>query len=331
MVTFQFYSKGLDDTSYKNSLFFTNKGYTPFMFDDIADFKTLIIRMAYIRGCPSKFKKLADELFLKVDSKFKFDRETGWIKTTISSAARIACKKIEQSILGVSHEYKDKFIYKELDNIIDLFGILITLPVGPNNFKIRTLDEKVSYFLKEWDKIDVWFGDTASDDKLNIIKKMLATINNLIIEYSEEEFVNHNEEMSHKFKLQMFEIFDAFGNFVHVQDLNYGELLCSIIEISNYIEHTLYTEVQRYKKLFNLSFLDNWTLFQKLEDLIGENEPFRFKNSDSIVVFDCMDKTTSSFELKDDEFIEALNLSSNIKNQINLFNNLSTREFGEEE
>jgi hypothetical protein len=310
------YSKGLESTSYNNSLFFTNKGYTPFMFNEVTDFKTLIIRLAYMRNCPSKFKTIANDHFLKTNQvKFKLDKDTGWINTTVSSAAKIVCKRLGKAIIKFDSEYKENFIYKELDNVIELFGVLIKVPINQNNFKVKKLDNMVKNFLTEWNKIDVWFRSTVTDDKLNIIKRIVETINDLLQE--EEENEPNNDDLNHKFKLKLFEIFDAFGDFVNVEDLDYGLFLASIIGISNFIEYTVYGEIQRYKKLFKFNdSMDSWTLFNLIEDVVGPKEPYKFENDDSIVLFDCMEKSTSSFELKDNDIIEALNLSPTIDSQL---------------
>lgn len=302
------YSKGLEGTSYNNSLFFTNKGYTPFTFDEVCDFKTLMVRLAYLRNCPQKIKDAVNEKFLNPNSlKFSISRETGWIKSNVSSAARVISKRLEKTIIKLGEEYKKSFIYKELDNIIDLFNILIRLPLGPVNFKIKKIDDVVQNLLDEWQKIDLWFNNTSSDDKLNIIKRMLEIVNDLILDDEDHKIK--------KFKIKMFDVFDAFGDFVNVENLNYGKLLSSIVEMSNFIEYTFYAEVQRYNKLFSFD-MDGWTMFNTLENLIEEKEPYKFQLNDSIVFFDCMEKSTSSFELKNNDIIEALNTACDIKTQI---------------
>lgn len=314
------YSKGLEGTSYNNSLFYTNKGYTPFMFDEVNDFKTLMVRLAFERDCPKKIKAFVDDNFLKSSKlNFNIDKETGWVKSTISSAARIVCKKLENIIIKINANYKDNFIHKQLDEIIDLFGILIKLPIGQNNFKLNTLDNVVETFLTEWQKIDIWFNDTVEDDKLNIIKRLFETINEIIINDSNTQL--NYEEINHIFKLKTFEIFDAFGDFVNVEYLDYGKFLSSIMEISNYIEHVVYAEIQRYKKLFNFQ-MDGWNLFNSIEELVVPNEPYIFELNDNIVLFDCVDKFTSSFDLKDSEVIQILNMTSNIKMQLDILDNI---------
>lgn len=376
------YSQGSESTSYNNSFFFTNKGYTPFMFDEINDFKTLMVRMSYYKNCPQKFKKIADENFLKSQNlKFDLSLDTGWIKTKISSGARIVCKKLEKSIKKLDFQYADNFVYKNLESVIDLFGILIKLPIGQNTFKLSTLDSVVQVFLTEWKKIDVWFGSPlenndvsneatvathqgarvatrqrrgarsedfvlpiarkvdgqrnesklkSSDDKLNILKKIFETINELIEDQENDQGISANA-FNHKFKLKLFEIFDEFGDFVNVQNLNYGQFLTSIIEISNFIEHVVYAEIQKHKKIFNFTdFMDNWTLFTSIEDAVVTNKPYKFQEDDSIVMFNCIEKSASSFDLKDGEIIEALNLSSDITSQIDLLNNLHLTNFSEE-
>lgn len=324
------YSKGLEGTSYTNSLFFTNKGYTPFMFDEVNDFKTLMVRLAYIKNCPSKIKKFVEEKFLKFKQcKFGINRETGWNRTTISSVARIVCKKLGRIIIElIPNTYKCNFIYKELDNLVDLFGILIKLPIGENDFDVSTLKDTVNIFLNEWGKIDGWFSNHAVDDKLNIIKRLMETINELLIEEDNQRSLR-SQRLDHKFKLKMFTIFDDFGDFVHVENLNYNQLLLSIIQISNFIEHIVHIEVKRYKKLFNFN-TSGWDLFTSIEDNIKITEPYKFKFDDHIVLFDCIEKTTSSFELKDNDVIEALNMSSDIKTQLDLLDNLQMKEFSEQ-
>lgn len=329
------YSKGVENTSYNNSLFFTNKGYTSFMFDEVTDFKTLLVRLAHIRTCPLKFKNLTDLLFLKSDPiTFKIDKETGWIKSTISSVGRIICKRLEKSIIDVDHNYRDNFIYKELDNIVELFGILIKLPIGQNNFQIKTLNDEVKKFLLEWNKIDIWFNATSSDDKLNVIKNIFEVLNDLITEENFNESTVYEtrskSEFNRKFKLKLFEILDGYGDFINVENLDYGIFISSIIQISNFIEHMCYAEIQRHKKLFNLSrLMDSWSLFNSIEELVRPESPYTFQLDDNIVIFDCMEKSTSSFELKDLDVIEALNCASNLKVQINLLDNLELKNYGE--
>lgn len=309
------YSKGLEGTSYNNSLFFTNKGYTSFMFDDVNDFKTLMVRLSHISNCPQKFKTITDNLFLKSSKlKFRLNHETGWIKSSVSNINYIISKRLEKTILEIDLNYKDGFIFKELYNIVDLFGILIKIPIGQNNFKIENLKNMVEIFLREWEKIDIWFNHVMVDDKLNLIKKIFETINELIMEGSKPPNCLH-------FKLKLFKIFDAYGDFIDIENVNYGQLLSSIVAISNFVEYIIYYEIKRYKKLFNFD-KDGWTLFNSIENLI-EKAPYNFKLNDSVVVFDCIEKSTSSFELQDKAIIEALNNVNDLNIQLYFLNNLS--------
>jgi len=312
------YSKGLEGTNYTNSLFFTNKGYTPFKFDPINDFKTLMVRLAYTKGSSAKFKNFANTHFLKSNRlKIKLDRETGWIKSTISSAARIVCKRLDKIMKEMDLNHKNNFIYKELDNLVDLFGILITLPIGRNNYNTLTLKEDMRGFVEEWSKIDEWFKPTSTDDKLNIMKRILEAINDLILEDINQD------EFTHNFKLKLFNILDAFGDFINIENIDYGRFISSTIQLSNFIEHICYAEMQRFNKLFNFeSVLDNWSLFNSIEELVGPKTPYKFQKDDSIVLFNCVDKSTSSFELKDDEVINVLNTTSDVMVQISLLDSL---------
>lgn len=313
------YSKGLKGTSFNNSLFFTNKGYTPFMFDDVNDFKTIMVRLAYLKTCPEELKKLVvnigNKLFLRCDeTKTNLNRVTGWFKTTIPSIARVIYKKMEP-LVEVIPGYENSFIYIEMDNILDLFGILIKLPVTHTNFNMRILDQVVEDFLVEWMKLDLWFMEL--DEKLNIFKKVLETIDELIMEENCEK-VDY-DKIQNSFKLRLFDILDGFGDYADIQNINYGKMLSSTIEMSNFIEYILYTEIQIYKKIFNYT-LNGWTLFNLIEDIIMDKNPYTFQKDDHIVLFDCMEKITTSFNIED-EVVNTLNSSSELSQQINILLN----------
>jgi len=312
------YSKGLEGTSYNNSLFFTNKGYTPFKFDPINDFKTLMVRLAYIRGCPIKYKQFAQTHFLE-SNQIKLCKETGWVKTTLSSAARIISKRLDKILVEIIPNYKDNFIYKELDNIIDLFSVLIKLPFSKNDYDTKTLVEDVRNFTEEWNKIDEWFNPKSTDDKLNIIKKVIGAINDLIGNTNEQKY----DAFIHNFKLKFFEILDGFGDFINVYNIDYGKFISSTIQISNFIEYITYAEIQRSKKFFNFAnIMSNWSLFNSIEKLVEPKIPYNFQKNDSIVLFNCVEKSTSSFELKDEDIIKTLNTPSDVTTQISLLDSL---------
>jgi hypothetical protein len=298
------YSKGLENTSYNNSFFFTHRGYTSFMFDDVNDFKSLLIRLSYIHNCPSKFKKLAYDFFLDPSLPIKMCEKTGWIKIKkTQSIGRIVSDKIEKKIefLSKDEPYKTNFIYKELDYIIDLLGILIKTPLGPNDFNMNNLNQVVKIFLKEWKKLDDCFGPMFEDDKLNIFKAILLAINNLIEEGFEQE------ELNHKFKLKLFEILDSYGNFILVKNLNCGKFLLSILELSNFIEHVAFKSVEYYNKNFKYDY-SGWVLFDLIENTVNLKQPCIFEYNDKIVMFDCIDKTTLSINLEDKDELKALNM-----------------------
>lgn len=321
------YSKGCENSNYNNSLFFTSKGYTPFMFDEINDFKTLIIRLAYIKDCPQEFKNLARNLFL--ESKHltvKFYKDTGWIKSKIPSISKLVFKKLIKSIItSQQRDYENNFVYKELEGIIDLFSTLIIFPIEKDQKQDESeLDNAVNVFLKEWNKIDVLF--VRRDDKLNIIKRILGAINCII--YSQVEDNSKTDELVRVFKLEMFKIFDDFGKFVNVENFNYETFLMAVLTISNFIEKIASREIERYKKMFNMNLMDNWFLFTELENSVYSDAPQTFEDDDKIVVFDCLEKSTTSFDLKDcDDVIAALNSLTTLTKQITLINNLQLVDF----
>lgn len=297
------YSKGMENTSYSNSFFFTHKGYTSFMFDDVNDFKTLLVRLSFIRNCPIKLKNLAHDFFLDPSLPIKVCKETGWIETNNTSIGQIVNRKIKKVIKTLFRDdesYKKNFIYKELEYIIDLLGILIKMPLGPNDFNMNNLTQVVKIFLREWKKLDDCFGIMFEDDKLNIFKDLLLAINDLIEQDLKQEDLNHN------FKLKLFEILDSYGNFIIVKNLNYGKLLLSILELSNFIEHVAFESVE-YNKSFKYNY-DGWTLFDAIENTVNLKQPYVFELNDTIVMFDCIDKTTLSINLENKDDIKSLNL-----------------------
>jgi hypothetical protein len=297
------YSKGMENTSYNNSFFFTHKGYTSFMFDDVNDFKTLLIRLSFIKNCPTKLKNLAHKFFLNSSLPIKLCKETGWIETSNPSIGQVVNKKIKKVIktLFKDESYKENFIYKELEYIIDLLGILIKTPLGPNDFNMNNLNQVVKIFLREWKKLDDCFGAMFEDDKLNIFKAMLLAINDLI----EQDL--KQEDLTHNFKLKLFEILDGYGNFIIVENLNCKKLLLSILELSNFIEHVTSKSLEYYNKGFKYD-CNGWTLFDAIENTVNFKQPYIFELNDTIVMFDCIDKITLSINLEDKDEIKSLNL-----------------------
>lgn len=329
------YSKGLDNHTYKNSFFFTNKGYTSFMYDELTDFKTLLVRLASFDTCPSKIKTVADSLFLKSPITFKLDKETGWIKSSALSAARIVSNKLLETLKKLG--YGNSFIYKESDAFIDFFSLLIKLPLEENvereNVSESRWESAVETFLSEWTCIEKWFPDTVVDDKLNILKKIFQTTNNLINQQTPQgsgidtligladqgaqmDFVH----LGQQFKLKLFDIFDMFGAFINVE-MNYSKFLSSIVELSNYIEIILHHETRRHSELFEIP-LTRWETMVKLEQIFQPTKPHKFEPNDNIVVFDCIEKCVVSFDLKDTEIIASLNTCCTVDAQIELLNSL---------
>lgn len=296
------YSKGLDNTNYNNSFFFTHKGYTSFMYDEVNDFKTLLIRLSYIRDCPSKIKELTNKLFLNKDLPITVCKESGWIKNKSSlSIGKMITKKIEKIMKKNNQE--SKFIYKELEYIIDLFGILVKTPFTYNDFNMKNLPQVVRIFTKEWNKLDKCFSEIFEDDKLNIIKHIFLTINSLIEEGIEQE------ELNRRFKLKLFEILDDYGKFINIEEFNYGKFLLSTLELSNFIEHATFQYINYYNTYFTYSY-SGWELFDSIESIFDREESIPFKYNDKIVMFDCIQKTTLSINLKNEDELVSLNLSS---------------------
>ena len=73
--------------------------------------------------------------------------------------------------------------------------------------------------------------------------------------------------------------------------------------------------------------MDGWTMFSTIENLVEKKEPYLFQVNDSIVLFDCVEKSTSSFDLKNDDVIEALNMVHDINLQIRILENLPTYDY----
>ena len=73
--------------------------------------------------------------------------------------------------------------------------------------------------------------------------------------------------------------------------------------------------------------MDGWNLFNSIEEKVKSDLPYIFQPSDNVVLFDCVERTTSSFELVDQDIIEALNIAGSLEAQIGLFNSLSWEKF----
>jgi hypothetical protein len=317
------YSKGLDSTSYNNSLYFTNKGYTPYMFDEIVDFRTLMVRLSNVRGCPEVLKKLTYNYFLKSKHlNFKIDKKTGWFKSNFPSCSRKICTLLSATF-DECDILEDDFMSRELEDVIELLGVLIKTPFTYKDFDTSTLTDVFRRFTREWSKIDHWF--TSPDDKLNIFKAIVTVINQLIIDT--ESNVDASPVIDKQFRLRLFEILDEYGEFVNIDDLDSSGLMVSIVDMSFFVESICTKECELYQKNFNFSHLDSWTIFKALEEIVVPDKPFKFQKDDAVVLFDCVDKTTSSFELTDTEIIDQLNRTDDLHTQISLINNLKIEDF----
>lgn len=310
------FSEGLNYQSFKNSFYYSNKGYTPFIFDDTVDFRTLMVRLNRVRGCPRDLQTYVEDTFLR--GIIKIDKETGWINSKTDSIGRTVSNKL----LKYFPEARCRgFLNKYLDEIVDLFGTLIKLPIDTRYGDSPNMQEIVDNFVDEFAKIETWF--TSSDDKLNVLRKIINLVDRLISQIPEGEKTISKK----KFKLEMFQIFDSFGDFVDVQDLNYEKFLLSLVELSNYIENVVWTEYQRYQKTFKTSSCPtSWELFQDLERFFEPTDPHTFVDGDSVVIFDCVDKTTSSFDLVDKETIKVLNSQKSVNGQIEFIMSLQFEE-----
>jgi hypothetical protein len=338
------YSKGLDHTSYMNSLFFTNKGYTPFKFDETTDFRMLIVRMAYFTKCPAKFKGLAKKFYPNKD----VDVITGWLQSSKPSIGKIMCNKLDKILL--KHGLHKSFFYKQLDYIVDLFGTLITIPFSGlrSAFALRRqpkgwyrkefgptvedenkpdIESAICDFVSEWQKIEAWFPEHANDDKLNILKQILNNIDKLIVP-ALAAFGPPQSELEHQFRLALFQTLDMFGDYIILEDLQYHTFISSILQIAEFIELTYHKETLRTPpQVKSNPQLDAWAILKEMEDLVMVQEPYDFKEADSVVLFDCIAKTTSSFELEDADTIELLNKAADVATQIAVLNNIPTLAF----
>jgi hypothetical protein len=103
--------------------------------------------------------------------------------------------------------------------------------------------------------------------------------------------------------------------------------MVSIVDMSFFVESICTKECELYQKNFNFYNLDSWTIFKALEEIVVPDKPFKFQKDDAVVLFDCVDKTTSSFELTDTEIIDQLNRTDDLHTQISLINNLKIEDF----
>lgn len=305
------YSTAVLDTSYNNSLFFTHKGYTPYTFDETVDFRTLLVRLTNVRGCPEKIKNMVAEHFTNVatDPNFKVDKKTGWLVLKRSSCSRKICEYLESHLKALNVP-QDSFVRSELDGIVDLLGILVRPPFGDGgDFETSTdLRKTVEVFVREWSKIDEWFS--SPDDKLNILKNIFLAINRLIVD--SDPFLQSSTTIIQpdykKLRSEIYNVFDEFGDFVAVEDLDCETFTTAILDMSNLVESFCSSDAAaRRQTLKDVSFPSAWTLLAAVEQYAGSQRPYKFKQNDSVVLFDAIEKSTSSFDLTDDAALDALN------------------------
>lgn len=312
------HSSAVIGTCYNSNLRFTNKGHTPYAFDDTVDFRILLVRLANVRHCPEELKNVVSRYFTNTDHpKVKVDKRTGWLVLKERSCAKKIHAFFEAHLdtLGVP---TDSFVRTELDGVVDLLGILVRPPFDASDEPSGCSLDSVRVFVREWSKIDEWFN--SPDDKLNILKSIFCAVNRLIVN---SESFSDDDEMYDAMRMEAYKIFDEFGEFAAVENVDYRMFMGAIIDMSNAME-TICREdvVQRRKTLERVPIPSAWTILEAVEQSVVPQNPYKFKRNDSIVLFDCVNKFTTSFDLIDDDILSSINDCFNLKDQIMFLNNL---------
>jgi hypothetical protein len=295
------FSKNLLGGPLLTGIHHNNKGYMNHQYDELTDFKTMLVRLAYSNykfGTEdSDFQELMKKELLK---KLPIDRQTGWDETKDVSISKQLVRYIRPFIDSyLKDSFRESFFQKYDYEMVDMIGSLIILPLTNKNSD--NLVESLHTFLEEWLKIEKWI--LSSHMKIFVFKNIIDKIRTDLLDPMQSFDFRSFQKTLHK-------IMDEVGNNISLSALNYERFYKSIISLSNCFEAIMYKANQKcinrknkeYSKLNVRSSLD---MYQLVEPFISVEYTINY--GDYFVVFNAINETTSSFVLKDRQVIKNVN------------------------
>jgi hypothetical protein len=302
------FSKDLVGGPLLTGIHHNNKGYMNHQYDELTDFKTMLVRLAYSGykfgdtrsdNKDETFQTIVEKEFLK---KLPIDRQTGWDETQDISISKQLVRYIRPFIDDYLKSIRSESFFQKYDyEMVDMIGSLIILPLRSK--KSDDLVDSLNKFFKEWLKIERWIG--PSHMKIFVFKSIIDRIRTDLLESGDQEGLNIVN-----FQKIIYKIMNEVGDNIILSSLNYEIFYKSIISLSDCFEGIMFKANQKCisrknKEYSRLSVQSSLEMYQLVEPFISVD--YEIKHGDYFVVLNAIEETTSSFVLKDLETIRAVN------------------------
>jgi hypothetical protein len=191
---------------------------------------------------------------------------------------------------------------------MDILQSLIQLPLSPRiDGSLRELRKAYKVFVYEFSKIETQINNTFYS--LYIFRNMVNIINNI-----RELYVNPNtrEKAVGIFQDEIFDQVNKIAKFCNLKNVNYENLLCSILAFSEQLEYHIYTELTEWMQR-KMAMYNNLEIkcIEHMYTILDMNfkDSYKFNKNTNVHIFNIPQKTHDVVDLIDidDEMLEYIN------------------------
>lgn len=295
------YILDIEKTLYCNNLEQTEKGFTPFMYDSIVDFKLFLVSssrqiLSYKKTETSKnFRKVVKNIFKPLNINWK----TGWNKYEKTSISEKIYNTLNSDII-----LKSEVFSEDIFTVLELFKGMICLPFSKQNCNID-INRPLSVIINEWTKIE----KIVKNNKIRLyILKII--INSAILNKEKYLLTNTRKEAISNFKSVIFENVNLVIKFCTFNNVHFEKLLCSLILFSIKIEENIYLYSKKENKVKSehirkMEFNNPELIYSYLE--ANTDCPYTYNDNTKIIIVDYETNSTKLF-IPDKETIEKVNI-----------------------
>lgn len=296
-----------------------NKGYINHQYDELTDFKTMLVRLASTEynfdksNRSAEFKKIIEKELLQ---KLPIDKQTGWDNVNEISIGKQLVRRVRLFLNDYFTKTKSESFFKKYDyELVDIVGSLIILPLSYKSYD--NLEESLNNFLQEWEKIEKWIS--SSHLKIFVFKHIIETVRKDLLSTDEQSIIN--------FQKSIHKVMNNIGNNIVLGTMNYNLFYKSILNLSDCFEGLMYQFNQKFTKrkaleYSRLNFNTSLQMYQLVEPFISVD--YQIQYGDYFVVFDAINETTASFVIDNVELATLLNNMDRSDRAQYLFESINT-------
>jgi hypothetical protein len=290
------YISDMDNEYLWASMAHTDVGFMSDRFDKYADPKLFLVTVSgeikerRRTSLSKKFNRIVHNLF----NPLNIDWLSGWDDVDEQGALYYVLDMIED------YNTDSKFFNDYEHYCIEIIQTLITLPLKEQNYS--NIHVSYSSFLKEWIKIENEISSPFYN--LYILKCIVDAARVVKLKYIN---INTKSKAISDFKKIIYENINKICKYCQPKNLNYEILLCSLLVYVKCIEGVLYdvitTRILKKEKEYSKLPL------QKIEQMYASIEinipdKYIYNDNTEIMIFDCVNKETRMYKLKEDEIDE---------------------------